>query len=275
MPGYVLRNYLYLDKQIVDDSLAAIEGALYDETIVQTQEKGQNLSGDLHAEVSAIGGAGLGAGRSSSAKTEITKQAQLTDAAKFQRVYGRLEKEDGFQYYDVVDQTTWENFDRGDLLELEVSISTTRISSLAEFAESAKGLADLAEALTGQSPLDQKTREIIDGIKLLGRMESEKGIPITLKPLNSSEYTFIAYLNPEYLRVTRDSLVGEVTVFCKIQRKLKDREKLDLFDLFASMQQLQKISKGHPKPAKTKMPPEFRDTIKAPAAVIIPLAIYR
>lgn len=96
MQGYVLRNYLYLDKQMVDDSLAAIEGALYDETIVQTQEKGQNLSGDLHAEMPVIGGAGLGAGRSSSTKTEITKQAQLTDAAKFQRVYGHLEKKTDF-----------------------------------------------------------------------------------------------------------------------------------------------------------------------------------
>lgn len=96
-----------------------------------------------------------------------------------------------------------------------------------------------------------------------------------MKPLNSSEYTFIAYLNPEYLRVTRNRLVSEVTVFCKIQRKLKDREKLDLFDPLASIQQIQKISKGHQKPSKTKMPPEFRDTIKAPAAVIIPLAIYR
>jgi len=275
MPGYILRNYLYLDKQMVDDSLAAIEGALYDETIVQTQQKGQNLSGDLHAEVPAIGGAGLGAARSSSAKTEITKQAQLTDAAKFQRVYERLENEDGFQYYDFVDSTTADNFGKGDLLELDVSISTTRIGSLIEFAENAKGLADLAEALTGKSPLDQKTREIIEGIKLLGHMESEKGIPITLKPLNGNEYTFIAYLDPQYLRVARARLVGEVTIFCKIQRKLKEREKLDLFDPLASIQQLQKITKGQPKPAKTKMPPEFRETIKAPAAIIIPLAIYR
>jgi len=275
MQGYVLRNYLYLDKQMVDDSLAAIEGALYDETIVQTQEKGQNLSGDLHAEMPAFGGAGLGAGRSSSAKTEITKQAQLTDAARFQRVYGHLEKEDGFQYYDVIDSTIWRNFERGDLLELDISISPTRIGILAEFAENAKGLADLAEALTGKSPIDEKTQEAINGIKLLGRMESEKGIPITMKLLNGSEFTFIAYLNPEYLRVTRDRLLGEVTVFCKIQRKLKEREKLDLFDPLASIQKLQKITKGHQKPAKTKMPLEFRDTIKAPAAVVIPLAIYR
>ena len=275
MPGYELRNYLYLDKQMVDDSLAAIEGALYDETIVQTQEKGQNLSGDFHAEVPIVGGAGLGAWRSSSAKTEITKQAQLTDAAKFQRVYDRLEKEDAFQYYDVIDSGNWGNFNRSDLLELDVSISPTRFGALAEFAESAKGLADLAEALTGQSPLDEKTREIIDGIKLLGRMESEKGIPIVMKPLNNGEYKFVAYLNLEYLRVTRNRLVGEVTVFCKVQRKLKERERLDLFDPLASVEQLQKITKSHQKPTKTKMPPEFRDTIKAPAAVIIPLAIYR
>jgi hypothetical protein len=270
-----LRNYLYLDTQIVDDSLAAIEGALYEETIVQTQEKGRNFSGDLYAEMPAIGGAGIGAGRSSNSRTEITKQAQLTDAAKFQRVYGRLEKEDGFQYYDVIDSTIWENFDRGDLLELDVSISPTRIGTLAEFAENAKGLADIEEAFTGQSPIDEKTRVAIDGIKLLGRMESEKGIPITMKPLNGSEYTFIAYLNPEYLRVTRDRLLGEVTVFCKIQRKLKEREKLDLFDPLASIQKMQKITKSRQKPAKTKMPLEFRDTIKSPAAVIMPLAIYR
>jgi hypothetical protein len=275
MPGYELRNYLYFDRQMVDDSLAAIEGALYDETIVHTQEKGQNLSGDFHAELPIVGGAWLGAERNSSAKTEITKQAQLTDAAKFQRVYDRLEKEDAFQYYDVIASDNWENFNRSDLLELDVSISPTRFGALAEFAESAKGLADLAEALTGQSPLDEKTREIIDGIKLLGRMESEKGIPVLMKPLNNGEYKFVAYLNPEYLRVARNRLVGEVTVFCKVQRKLKERERLDLFDPLSSVEQLQKITKSRQKQTKTKMPHEFRDTIKAPAAVIIPLAIYR
>jgi len=275
MPGHTLRNYLYLDKQMVDDSLAAIDGALYDETIVQTQEKGQNLAAGLHAGLPSVVEGDLGAGRSSSAKTEITKQTQLTDAAKFQRVYERLEKEDGFQYYDGIDSAIWGNFDRGDLLELDVSISPTRIGALAEFAESAKGLADLAEALTGQSPLDDKTQAIIEGIKLLGRMESEKGIPIRMKPLSDGEYTFVAYLDPKNLRVARDRLVGEVTVFCKIQRKLKESEKLELFDPLASVQQLKKITKGRQKPIKTKMPPEFRDTIKAPAAVIIPLAIYR
>lgn len=116
---------------------------------------------------------GSGQGAVLAQKTEITKQAQLTDAAKFQRVYERLEKEDGFQYYDSFDQTIWGNFD-SDILELDVSISPTRIGSLADFAESAKGLADLAQAITGKSPLDEKTQEIIEGIKLLGRMESEK-----------------------------------------------------------------------------------------------------
>lgn len=73
-------------------------------------------------------------------------------------MYAHLEKDEGFQYYDVIDPTIWENFERGDLLELDISISPTRIGILAEFAENAKGLADLAEALTGQSPLGEKTQ---------------------------------------------------------------------------------------------------------------------
>ena len=232
MPGYVLRNYLYLDKQMVDDSLSAVEGALYEETVVQTQEKGRTLSGDVHAEVPVIGGVGVGAGSSSTAKTEITKQAQITDAAKFQRLYDHLEREESFQYYDSIDSETWKNFERGDLLELELNISPTFIGVLADFARSSKDLLDLAKLFPGQSPVDQKTLDAIEGFQLLGKMESEKGIPIKMKPLNGTDYTFVAYLNPTDLRVSRDRLVGGFTVFCKVQRKFKDNEKLDLFNRY-------------------------------------------
>jgi len=262
---------------MVDDSLAAMDGALYEETVVQTHEKGRSISADAHADVPILGNAGIGAGTNSAAKTEITKQAQITDAAKFQRVYAQLEREESFQYYDAIDSDIWENFARDDLLELELNISPTCIGLLHDSAKSAKDLADLAELLTGQSPIDEKTQEAIKGFQLLGKIESEKGIPVKMKPLNDTKHTFIAYLNPEYMRTTRDQLVGEVTVFCKVQRKLKDNEALDLFNPLGALENFQKIGKSKKgrKSSQTRMPRELRDTIKAPAAVIIPLAIYR
>lgn len=96
-----------------------------------------------------------------------------------------------------------------------------------------------------------------------------------MKPLNDAKHTFIAYLNPHYMRTPRDQLVGEVTVFCKIQRKLGDKETLDLFNPLGALQNLQKFGKKGRNPSRARMPKELRDTIKAPAAVIIPLAIYR
>ncbi len=41
MPTHVLRNFLYLDQQAVDDYLAGLQGALYEETITEAKEIGR------------------------------------------------------------------------------------------------------------------------------------------------------------------------------------------------------------------------------------------
>ena len=93
--------------------------------------------------------------------------------------------------------------------------------------------------------------------------------------LGTPEYKFVAYLNPDMLRVTRNRLVSEVTIFCKVQRKVEKGEPLELFDPLAVLKLPHFNREQRKRLAKSKVPDALRDTIRAPAAVVIPAAIYR
>jgi hypothetical protein len=80
--NHILRNFLYLDTQLVDDYLSSIEGGLYEETIV---EKTQSVGGgNIEGGIEIFKGNGK---KESTNGTEVTKQVRKTDSANFQRLY--------------------------------------------------------------------------------------------------------------------------------------------------------------------------------------------
>jgi hypothetical protein len=281
MPAQILRSFSYYDKQFIEDALAALEGALISEsTIVQTQESEKSLTGDGQAGISGIARADLKRTTGSSAKTEVTKQAVMTDASKFQRLYTLLDDEvdSGFQYYDNINSDMWSNFEKGDILELELSLSPSHLCIMTSAMRDLMGIAKVIGNRTGKSIFDSISKEQLSSLEMLmslEELESQKNVPVKMNPREHEAPTFVAYLNPEYLRVPRGHISGEYTVFGKIQRKLKEDETLDLFNPLAAIETIQKISGKLAGIEKGKLPPEVTDKIKAPAAIILPMAIYR
>jgi hypothetical protein len=273
MPSYVLRNFAYLDEQMINDALSALEGAIYEKaTVKQTSESAKSLSAGVSAPVVDVQGK-----KGSNTITEVTRDESVTPASKFQKIYKFLENEEAFQYYDTIKPEYWDSFDRGDLLELEVSISLSSLSTFMNAIRKVKGLMEIVKGIGAPiNEPDKKTLDMLDGLEQLEEMESKRGIPIKMKPLNSQDYTFISYLDQDSLKMPDERLTGEFTVFCKVQRKFKEGESLDLFDPLMALKYMQKMSrqKGAAK-MKSRMPPNLRDTVKAPAAIVMPLAIYR
>lgn len=267
--SHVLRNFLYLDRQMVDDFLAGIEIGLYEEEQVKlTKEKGGSITGK--GGVPFLSGEVEGELRKSE---EITKQVIMTDAAKFQRLYGHLEKEKAFEYYESVNPDIWSSFGKDSLLEAGVTISFSNMDAMADTVSNLSNLASLVESFTGESVLDENSKVTIQGVKGVAKMQAEKGIPAKMTFIGSPGFTLVTYLNPDSLRVDRAQVVGEVTVLCKVQRMFSEGEKLDLFEPFGNLSFLNR--KQRRELGKSKLPPEFRDTIKYPAAIVIPVAIYR
>jgi len=265
---------MYFDTQLVEDYLAAIKGEIYEEeTIV---EKEENVGGgSIGAKVAGVGGEGK---KEKTTGREVRKRVKKTDSSLFQDLYSTLESEDAFDYYETIIQKKWENIKRNSLLEVNVSARFSKLEGLTDLVEQMGSLVNLVETTTGQNIIDDEAEKAIKGLKGLGQLQDNKGIPCVFNFESSSEYKLISYLNPKFLKVEKEQMIGELTLFCKVQRKLAEDEEFELVDLFSSFKNLnlnreQRREIDFPEDIST--PPELSDTVKGPAAIVIPVAIYR
>jgi hypothetical protein len=161
-------------------------------------------------------------------------------------------------------------------VEVAATPSFSRVLQIVDAIDRLLPLAKLVEAVTGSSPIDSNAEEAIKGIQLLGQTQSDKGIACSFSAVAAPKQRFVAFLNPQYLRAPVTDFLGEMTLFCKVQRRLNPDETLDLFNPLEVLQQIPLNREQRRKlDADTRMPDEFRDTISGPAFVVTPVAVYR
>jgi len=269
-----LRNFMYLDTQLLEDYLSAIKGELYEEeTIIEKEE--HTGGGSVGAKIAGLGGEGK---KEKTTGREVRKRVKKTDSSLFQELYGILQSKQAFSYYELITPDIWENTRRNSLLEVNVSARFSVLDGLTDLVEQIGSLASLVETTTGQKMIDDKAAEAIKGLRGLGQIHSNKGIPCVFNFKSSPDYKLISYLNPEYFKVEKEQMIGELTLFCKVQRLLEEDEEFELVDLFSSLKHLRLSREQRRKldfPGDLSMPPELTDTVTGPAAIVIPVAIYR
>jgi hypothetical protein len=104
-----------------------------------------------------------------------------------------------------------------------------------------------------------------------------KTTPVLARPTGAPDYTFIASLKAEALRVEQGQLSGEATVLGTLQRRLRPDEGWSVFDALglaglpqSLRQQMQQgMAEGDTDPELGEM------VVKPPAALLNPIAIYR
>lgn len=199
----ILRNFLYLDTQLLEYYLSSIKGALYeDETIVEKEE--QIGGGSLGAKVAGIGGEGK---KEKTTGREVIRRVKKTGPALFQELYSILEAEQEFKYYDVMTSENWNNIRRNSLLEVNVSPRFSMLDNITDLVEQIFPLISLVETTTGQKIIDDDAAEAIKGIKGLWQICTNKGIPCVFYFKSSPEYKLISYLNPKFFKVERDQII--------------------------------------------------------------------
>ncbi|GEM_PF-547762 len=273
MSEHLLRDFLYLDVTVVNSYLSAIQGALFEETIVEKHEKTGEGGGSIGAGPLSVGGK-----KGSLAGTEVTKKARLTDEAGFQRLYGALDAAGSVAYFEAFDTETWGAVNRNRVLEVVGVPTFSKIAQLASTVEAFVPLLQVYEAVTGESPVDQKAAEAIAGIRALGSAQaaSSKGIPCVFEPGGRSDFKLVAYLKEDSLRVGRAQMVGEMTLFAKVLRTIGETEAMELTKLLPDLSGLPMNREQRRKmQSSTSIPPELSDTIQGPAAVVVPIAIYQ
>lgn len=265
----VLRDFLFLDTQVMGDYLSALEGYQVEGPIEQT-ESGQKESGgkvDLKA---------AGADARKVNKTETKKKLAVTDAAQFQQLYDLLGDQDAVQYLEGFDADIWNQLERGEILEVQARIRLPRGLMITRDVENISPLIDLM-TLLGQDPLaDDQTRIAFEGMRAVGRSIEDRPIPIIFEAISAPKYTFVAHLPKKYIRRDIVELEGEATVFGKIQRILSKGESLEAFSLVPSITSAATFNRQQRrKMQKSAAAKQITEEVKGPAIVLTPVAVYR
>ena len=265
----VLRNFLYLDTDMLSDYLSAVEGY-----IVESEELSENqitkTSGTGSAKV-------VGISRGKDKEQGSVRRAVHTDAGRFQRLYQILEEKSILQYLENFDLTIWNSIKRDEILEIPALISIPDNYKMIQEAQNMGPLINLMRSFGEIDIVDKSEMNAINGIKAIGDMNQDKDIPVILNLEHMKDYMFATQLIPEYLRCDINKLEGEIKIVGKVQRIIKQGEDYELFSMVSGVDELIKLQNREErrKHGKKKADKNMADYIKGPAIILIPLAIFR
>ena len=263
----VLRQYLYIDEDFVNDAFAAINGFDYDQKDIQ------------HEDTAALQEDTLENGqRGRSEKTTTAINANITLTSKLQAVIDFLNQNAGGEipYYDSMTKEEITATRRESFFEGQFKLNFTKIETYSRLAQSVQRL----DNLFGTHKTDDI--EAITQIQTLAKQEKERGTPCLLTFAGEKKPTGFAYLNEDYLKANSTYKLSEVTVLGKVVRIIKAGQHVCLTDLTEVMNlKFPDTAKGKKakvdaiKSGEMAKLKEFEDRIDGPAFEILPIAIYR
>jgi len=266
-----LRSFLYLNTKLLNDYIAAIDGYIYDaETRIESRSN--QKTGGIKADIKIVNGNGQLDVKSSE---EIKKEVQISNSAKFDKLYNYLSQDDGVKYYEFLNDSEFSQLSRDGILDVLV---TPRFSKIKELADAAKKIGELSEMFQvfSDTPLiDKKGKEAIDGLTKLGEIKTNKEISCVFN-FEDNKFPIVTYLDEQYFNVSQEQFVGQVYMFCKIQRKIEKGKSIKLDEIFEEIKNIplnREQRRNFPK--NMENPEIIRDEIKGPAFTVIPIAVYQ
>lgn len=135
-----LRNFYYINKKLLEDYIAAIEGYTYEEETQKVNETSQRAAG---AKAGVFGVTGDGKYEKQSSE-EKERKVHISDAAKFEKLFVYLsDNEDTpLLYYEMLNSEIFDSLHRDDFIEVLV---TPRFSKMKELSDTVKKISSLAE----------------------------------------------------------------------------------------------------------------------------------
>lgn len=269
-----LRNFLYLNTKIINDYLSAIDGFVYNEeaqSIATSTEEAMKAGGSIKL----LSGEGAHTG-----KTEegITRSVQISDAAKFDKVFRYLQagdEDEQIKYYESLSEEIFNDLRRDDFLEVLV---TARFSKMKELTDTVKKLSELAtvfQGLTDQPLLDKQAKDAVAGFSALGQLQSGKAISCVFN-FEDGKFPLVAYLDEDFFKCDQENFVGESYMVCKVLRKIPKGQSVKLDEIFDDIKKIPLNRQQRRKMPKSMDNPEgLRDVIKGPALVVVPIAVYQ
>ena len=91
-------------------------------------------------------------------------------------------------------------------------------------------------------------------------------------PDGQEEVSLIAQLEKEFLLEPIEKINKQCHVLCKVQRRIKDGEEVEIDSLLAGMEGFKPFIENQ---ESLTNPTEIKDVVKAPGAFVLPIAIYQ
>lgn len=183
--------------------------------------------------------------------------------------------EDALKYYEFLSEDIYNGLRRDDFLEVLVS---ARFSRMKEFTDSVAKIAQLAnvfESITDQKILDKEATEAINGFTALGQLKSGKEIACVFE-FEDNCFPMVAYLDESYFRCGQENFVGQAYLLCKIIRKVPKGQSVKLDEIFDDIKKMPlNRAQRRTMPKNMDNPEGFRDVIKGPAMIVLPIAVYQ
>ncbi|MDQ3935517.1 MAG: hypothetical protein M3340_12895 [Actinomycetota bacterium] len=260
-----VRRFLYLNADLVQTSLAQVEGGVFD---AEDQSTTAAFDKKLGAGL-GVGPAKAEASRGRSGEETISREIRLTADANFSRLANRLEDEGAVQVVEDLDQPAWDTLRRGDILELEGSLSMPTAVQWVRMVQQVD-VPEMMEAF-GEAP----DTEMIEGLAMMEAFgQMLKTVPVIVTTAGTPSFKFIANLDPQWLRDDGGELDGEAVVYGTLEKKLKKGERWSLIDAMG-LGALPRQDKRQAEQGLAKIK-EMKDSIvRGPASFVTPLAIYR
>lgn len=277
----VLRSFLYLDDNIVNDYLSQLEGMLLDGSYTTKITTSSGKEGGIGVNIPSVLQGSAKANDSS--LSEVERKILETPQVKFKRLYELLDDQKKIQTLNGFDESIYNQIQIGEFIEVK---GNAKLPQWEDLAKAFSGISDLAEVMKalGQDPLaDPQANQAFQGLTALTSMKNQEDTVLIVTPFGSPKFKFVARLDATQLKRRKEDLKSEVTLFGKVQRRLAKNETIDVFRLIPELSSLQNLSQptnranrrqDTKKGTATTLSP-IDEIIKYPAMQIQPIAIYQ
>lgn len=272
----ILRSFLYLNENIVDDYLSQLEGGIIEGPYTTKDVTSKGKEGGVGLNIAGITGSGKGNAVSSS---EIQQTIRETPAAKFTRLYDLLDEEKLIQSLNGFDLMVYEEIQAGEIVEVRGMAKLPEWERFAKGISGITGFVDLVKGLN-MDPFngDPASAAAYEGVTSLIDKKAKKDIELIISPIGSPKIKFVANLDEAHLRREKEDFEAELTILGKVRSKLSKGEKIDIFRLAPRLDELQHLSRDQRRNAKKKLQgtdSPFDEVIAYPAMRVQPIAVYQ
>jgi hypothetical protein len=267
----VLKQFLYLNDDLVNQFISQLEGGLYEEESESSTESRERKLG---------GGLGAGpvkgeAGRTTGSEKTVSRTVRQTPESRYERLIELIEEEGPIRFIEAANDEMWNDLKRGDIVEVESRLSMPTIARILRAAGGFGELLPLIQMFGGDDPQDQEAIQALAALEGFGKATTSK-VSVIAAVSGSPDYRFVAQLETAALRAEPDELDGEATVVGTVRRKLHSKERHSTFEFFAGQSNL-------PSEMRKELESAFDDEaelgadlfVTAPAAIMTPIAIFR